>query len=70
MASVKPKKAREVAADDCPWCVIVHRREPGRQNTGSRECEALGVDSDPPNRDRSSCAHVFGGPAVAIIGEA
>lgn len=65
MASVKPKKAREVAADDCPWCVIVDRREPG-----SHEREALDVDSDPPNRDRSSCAHVFRGPAVAIPGEA
>lgn len=49
MASVKPEKALEVAADGCPWCVIVDRREPGRQNTGSHEREALDVDSDPPN---------------------
>lgn len=70
MTSVKPEKALEVAVDGCPWCVIVDRREPGRQNTGSHEREALDVDSDPPNRDRSSCARVFGGPAVAVTGEA
>lgn len=33
--------------------MIVDRREPGRQNTGSDERDALDIDSDPPNRDRS-----------------
>lgn len=48
-------QAREkmIANGCCPWCMIVERREPGRQNTGSNGREALDVDSDPPNRDRS-----------------
>lgn len=50
--------------------MVCDRGQKGTRKAGSHEREALDVDSDPPNRDRNTCAHVFGGPAVAVTGEA